>query len=82
MLTSGRSDIYDPSGHVVFKSERPRAYTTIPVPPGADGQAWKVDNFFGEIRLLTVPPYLVPTPQQLLLPREVLDAEVPSPRSQ
>jgi len=81
-ITSGQSDFYDPSGNMVLRTKRERAYTAIPVPPGTDGQAWKVDNFFGELRLLTVPPYLALTPQQLLLPREVIEAEVPASSSE
>lgn len=82
VLASGRSDFYDPHGTKVFQTDRELKYASIPVPPGSDGQAWMVDNFFGTLQLLTVPPYLAPTPQQLLLPREVIDAEVAGAASQ
>jgi hypothetical protein len=76
-VTTGTNDFYDPSGKKVFQSARERTYISIPVPKGADGKAWRVESSAGELRLLTVPPYLAPTPQQLLLPREVIEAEAP-----
>lgn len=50
-------------------------YFNVPVPDGQDGRLWKFDQCRGERLLMTVPPYLSPKPERLLLPREVIDAD-------
>jgi hypothetical protein len=36
---------------------------------------WKVRYVRGSLRLLTVPPYFARTPQDLLLPKEVVEKD-------
>lgn len=67
----------DGEGTVVLDfAALPRAgYFRVPVTPGQDGHLWKFENASGQRLLMTVPPYLARSPQELLLPREVVDAD-------
>ena len=49
----------------------------IEVPPGADGALWKFEHCLGQRLLMTVPPYLARSGEELLLPREVVEADTP-----
>ena len=68
--------IVDPDGNeaFVFDGRKP-GYYSIPVPSGADGNLWKIHHAAGAVRLLTVPPYLARTGDELLLPREVVERD-------
>lgn len=69
-------EIHDSDGHPLFwLNGRPAGYYSIPVPDGQDGRLWRIRYARGPIRLLTVPPYLARTPDELLLPREVIDQD-------
>ena len=50
-------------------------YFNVAVPDGKDGTLWKFENCLGSRMLMTVPPCLAPSGRDLLLPREVVDAE-------
>ncbi len=50
-------------------------YFVVPVPEGQDGRLWQVDRSRAQLRLLTVPPYLARNHRELLLPREVVEAD-------
>jgi hypothetical protein len=50
-------------------------YHSIPVPAGDDGRLWKIQGASGAIRLLTVPPYLARSTDELLLPRAVVERD-------
>jgi hypothetical protein len=45
------------------------------VPEGQDGRLWKFVNCQGVRQLGTVPPYLAITGKDLLLPKEVVEAD-------
>ena len=48
----------------------------IDVPEGMDGQLWRIySNRGGRSSLLTVPPYVARSAEELLLPREVIEAD-------
>jgi hypothetical protein len=65
--------IHDPSGKELLNLEgTPAGYYSIRVPNGADGKLWKIHSAAGSIRLLTVPPYLARSPDELILPGEVV----------
>jgi hypothetical protein len=49
-------------------------YFSIPVPPGKDGTLWTFSECTGNRMLMTVPPYLAPTPDDLLLPADIVPA--------
>lgn len=77
-----RGQVLDGEGTVVydFSGREAPAFFKIPVPPGQDGQFWKFNRTSGRQMLLTVPPYLARTPAELLIPREVVDADA-APRA-
>jgi hypothetical protein len=65
--------ILDPNGKRALTLDgRKPGYHSIPVPTGMDGKLWKVHHAAGAVRLLTVPPYLARTGDELLLPKEVV----------
>lgn len=47
----------------------------VPVPEGQDGKLWKFENSQGQRLLMTVPPYMARTSEELLLPEEVIKAD-------
>jgi hypothetical protein len=47
----------------------------VEVPPGEDGALWKFEQSIGQRLLMTVPPYLARCGEELLLPREVVEAD-------
>ncbi|MFV0416365.1 MAG: hypothetical protein ACK5NG_08365 [Chthoniobacterales bacterium] len=65
--------ILDADGQEIFalsKMEAP-GYFDIPVPKGQDGKIWKINQGQGKTFLMTVPPYLSPNKDSLLVPAEV-----------
>ena len=54
---------------------RERNFYSVAVPDGQDGKVWRIRYARGAVRLLTVPPYFARTPQELLLPREVVEKD-------
>ncbi len=75
LFGGGSGEILDPDGGTAFAMEgRKPGYYTFPVPQGQAGKLWKIRRASGAIRLLTVPPYLARSPEELLLPREVVVA--------
>lgn len=54
----------------------PGAMYAIPVPPGADGQRWSIGGPGpGRLRFFNIPNYVSPSPNGLLVPREVATAD-------
>jgi hypothetical protein len=71
---SGR--LLDAEGRTAFdfaKSEE--GWFKVPVPAGQDGRLWKFDSSQGQRLLMTVPPYLARSAEELLLPSEVVEAD-------
>jgi len=52
-------------------------YFTVPVPPAQRGRLWTFHGEFykANLMLMTVPPYLARSPAELLLPKEVVEAD-------
>ncbi len=75
--TAAQGTVRDGGGAAVFDfSEMNGAgYFNIPVPEGQDRQLWKLENCNGGRGLSTVPPYLARDGSELLLPREVVEAD-------
>jgi hypothetical protein len=73
--TTGR--LLDGSGNTVwsFEDMDEPDYFQVTVAEGQDATLWRFENCSGSRMLLTVPPYLAPTPSALLLPREVVEAD-------
>ncbi len=58
-----------------FSATNKAGYFSIPVPPGQDGKLWSFEESRGRRLLMTVPPYLAQTAEDLLLPKEVVEAD-------
>jgi hypothetical protein len=75
LFGGGAGQVLDPDGKSTFGlAERKLGYYSVRVPPGQDGKLWKIQQASGAVRLLTVPPYLARSPEELLLPRETVGA--------
>lgn len=63
-----------PDGKVVATMGERGKYLRVPVPKGADGQAWSLTRLaLGRLWFANVPNYLAASPDALLVPREVAD---------
>ena len=56
-------------------SETPTDYVSVRVPDGQDGRLWSVRALSGRFRLLNIPPFVAGTPEEILLPKEVVDRD-------
>lgn len=76
--SNGRGRILDSKGKVVMNLsqnfEAP-GFFKVDVPAGEAGKLWKLQGVAGKLSLLTVPPYLARSAQELMLPREVVEAD-------
>jgi hypothetical protein len=69
-------NVLDGSGKAIFDfATLEEGWFQIPVPPGQDGKLWKFDNSQGQRLLMTVPPYLARTAEELMLPEEVVNQD-------
>ncbi len=76
---AGGGAMFGPDGRKVLNLPRGE-YFEVPVGQGRDGRLWSVRASPGAVRLMTVPPYLAPGPNALLLPRDVVRADAPAGR--
>ncbi|MFW6039323.1 MAG: hypothetical protein ACOC9P_02475, partial [bacterium] len=73
---SDRGVIHDAEGNPVHDFEEVgTGYFKVEVPPGHDGRLWTLRKYAGWIQLTTVPPFTAPHPEDLLLPREVVERD-------
>jgi len=70
----GRMRNADGKELLAFDSKKANFYS-VPVGPGQDGRLWSFHFSAGTRRLMTVPPCLARNPRELLLPREVVEAD-------
>ncbi len=76
--THERTRILDGAGNRLLDwgdVEGGEGYFDIPVPEGQDGTLWKLERGYGQQMLMTVPPYFARNERELLLPREVVEAD-------
>jgi hypothetical protein len=68
----------DGSGEIVltFDGGPYPGYFNVEVPPGQPGKAWLFWYCGGTPFLMTVPSFIARSPEELLVPREVLEAEL------
>lgn len=59
-----------------FSAETKGKFIGVNIPEAKRGQLYKLVGVYGNFVLLTVPPYLSPSPNGLLLPKEVVEAEL------
>jgi hypothetical protein len=73
--SSGEGNLRNGSGQRVFAFDKKPGYFSVPVEPGEDGTLWKLDHCNGQRLLMTVPPYLARSADELLLPAEVVERD-------
>ena len=73
-----RRSISTPDGKtaLALAAEGAPGFWSVPVAPGQDGKLWQYTGK-GQLKLMTVPPYLARSATELLLPREVVEADAP-----
>lgn len=70
---TGGGYLVDHSGQRVLElGKHSGRFLSAPVPEGMDGKLWKLDHAAGRVSLINVPPFLAATPEQLLLPEELV----------
>lgn len=69
--------IVDPSGATAldFRSMGSSGFFDIPVPAGADGRIWWMQRCKGRRMLMTTPPVFARSPDELLLPRNIIEKD-------
>ncbi len=74
---STKGTLLDGNQNVVFdfSSMEAAGYFRVAVPKGQSGKLWKFNDSRGSRMLMTVPPYLATSVENLLLPREVIDSD-------
>lgn len=77
-FSDGIGHLLGPNGRSVHSFSDVPEYFQVPVPAGQDGQLWCFHHGRGRRLLMTVPPYLARSGQELLLPREVVERDSPS----
>jgi hypothetical protein len=70
-------ELIDPNGAVALVNAVHNSYFAFEVPPGQglDGKIWRVNKCNPVCYLMTVPPQAALSPQELLLPREVVEKD-------
>ena len=76
-LAGAGDNMRDGSGTIRYTFAAGAEYFSVPVPPGQDGKFWKLHYIPSEKILMTVPPFVARHPSELLLPREVVEADAP-----
>jgi hypothetical protein len=74
--TFGTDTLRDGDGNIVYTFVNVAGYWHVPVPEGQDGKLWRFNACINMRALMTVPPYVARSADELLLPREVLFVEV------
>ncbi len=72
---SGIGDLKDSKGRVVYSFSDLPNYFNVPVETDQQGTVWSFANSLGFRSLLTVPPYLSTSSQELLLPKYIVDGK-------
>lgn len=76
-FAEGEGRLVNGSGEKVHTFESKPGYFSVPVSDGQDGRLWKFEFTSGRRVLLTVPPQMAPSADELLLPKEVVEKDVP-----
>jgi hypothetical protein len=71
----GSGSLENADGQPVYRFDKLQDYFSVPVPPDQAGRLWCWRHCSGQCRLMTVPPYLARNERELLLPREVVEAD-------
>jgi hypothetical protein len=81
LYSEGSGTLLDGAGNVAFTFGGKRGgFCGVEVPEGQDGAVWRFHRSTGVKRLVTVPACLAANAGELLLPREVVEADFHQPR--
>ncbi|MBS3761679.1 MAG: DUF4838 domain-containing protein [Planctomycetes bacterium] len=74
-----KGTIVGPAGKTAHEFDGGMGYFQVPVPEGQDGKLWRFEGRFykAKLMLMNVPPYMARNAEELLLPREVVEADAP-----
>jgi len=72
-----KGSFIDPDGKSAYAFNPKAGYFETPVPAGQDGKLWSYKGYWHKARLMlmTVPPYLARNAKELMLPKEVVEAD-------
>lgn len=75
---AGGGNVKDGDGKLVhtFTAVESQDYWHMQVPEGQDGKVWSLENMNGSIFFMTIPPYLARSAAELMVPAEVLQADL------
>jgi hypothetical protein len=68
----GEGELRNADGESVQRFDGKPGYFRIEVEPSQAGRLWKFERCTGSRLLMTVPPYLARSPEELLLPKEIV----------
>lgn len=72
----GSHEFCAPSGAMVKVAEQKLAdHVTVPIPDGDDGKVWSFRGRWDTRRFVNIPNYISPTPDVLLIPRELAEKD-------
>jgi hypothetical protein len=74
-FAEGVGKLLDAEGSLALTFENRPGYFSVPVPTGHDGRLWKFEFCSGDKMLMTVPPYLARSAEELLLPKSVVEQD-------
>jgi hypothetical protein len=74
-FSKGPGVLRDPNGALARTFDERPGFFNVAVPPGEGGRLWKFEACSGDKMLMTVPPFLARSAAELLLPREVVEAD-------
>jgi hypothetical protein len=69
----GEGELQDADGKTVRRFDGPPDYFRVAVEPSQAGRLWKFERCTGSRLLMTVPPYLARSPEELLLPEAIVE---------
>ena len=72
----GQHQVHSPDGAVQKEVNAFDDYVSIPVPNGMGGQLWKIHSpSMGRFFFTNAPPYFAPSPDAVLVPREIAEKD-------
>ena len=74
-FAEGAGRLVDGSSKKVHEFEGKPGYFSVPVEKGEDGKLWKFEFTSGRRVLLTVPPQMARSAEEMLLPKEVVEKD-------
>jgi Domain of unknown function (DUF4838) len=65
--------IETPDGKAAHKFDGKKGFFRIPVAAGQDGKVWRINHVGGKVTLMTTPPFLARSAEELLLPHDLVE---------